>query len=74
MIGGRDYSNSQFNRAAKAERQPGSAFKPIVYLAALDPVALADLAAAHARVRAARRADVVQRMDSGNYERTYQGR
>ncbi len=37
MIGGRDYSDSQFNRAANAERQPGSAFKPIVYLAALDP-------------------------------------
>ena len=37
MIGGRDYSESQFNRAANAERQPGSAFKPIVYLAALDP-------------------------------------
>jgi penicillin-binding protein 1B len=37
MIGGRDYSESQFNRAANAERQPGSAFKPIVYLTALDP-------------------------------------
>ncbi|MGH7779652.1 MAG: transglycosylase domain-containing protein, partial [Candidatus Binataceae bacterium] len=37
MVGGRDYSSSQFNRAAMAERQPGSAFKPIVYLAALDP-------------------------------------
>ncbi|MGA9724805.1 MAG: PBP1A family penicillin-binding protein [Candidatus Binatus sp.] len=37
MIGGRDYSESQFNRAANAKRQPGSAFKPIVYLTALDP-------------------------------------
>ncbi len=37
MVGGRDYSESQFNRAAMALRQPGSAFKPIVYLAALDP-------------------------------------
>jgi penicillin-binding protein 1B len=37
LIGGRDYAESQFNRAANAERQPGSAFKPIVYLAALDP-------------------------------------
>ncbi len=37
MVGGRDYSESQFNRAALAERQPGSAFKPIVYLSALDP-------------------------------------
>jgi penicillin-binding protein 1B len=37
MVGGRDYAESQFNRAALAERQPGSAFKPIVYLSALDP-------------------------------------
>ncbi|MBV8771151.1 MAG: hypothetical protein JO166_02305 [Deltaproteobacteria bacterium] len=37
MVGGRDYSTSQFNRAANAERQPGSAFKPVVYLTALDP-------------------------------------
>jgi penicillin-binding protein 1A len=35
MVGGRDYSRSQFNRAAQAERQPGSAFKLFVYLAAL---------------------------------------
>jgi len=37
MVGGRDYSTSQFNRVTQAERQPGSAFKPIVYLSALDP-------------------------------------
>ncbi|HUD50338.1 transglycosylase domain-containing protein, partial [Parvibaculum sp.] len=36
MIGGRSYLQSQFNRATQAERQPGSAFKPIVYLAALE--------------------------------------
>ena len=35
LIGGRDYLTSQFNRATSARRQPGSAFKPIVYLAAL---------------------------------------
>jgi len=34
MIGGVSYTDSQFNRAAQAERQPGSAFKPFVYLAA----------------------------------------
>ena len=35
MVGGRSYALSQFNRAVQAKRQPGSAFKPIVYLAAL---------------------------------------
>jgi penicillin-binding protein 1A len=36
MIGGRDYGESQFNRAVAAKRQPGSAFKPFVYLTALE--------------------------------------
>jgi penicillin-binding protein 1A len=36
MIGGRDYAQSQFNRAVAARRQPGSAFKPFVYLTALE--------------------------------------
>ncbi len=36
MVGGRDYGVSQFNRATQAMRQPGSAFKPILYLAALE--------------------------------------
>ena len=36
MVGGRDYSASQFNRATQARRQPGSAFKLFVYLAALE--------------------------------------
>ncbi len=35
MVGGSDYDRSQFNRATQALRQPGSAFKPIVYMAAL---------------------------------------
>lgn len=35
MVGGRDYGATQFNRAAAARRQPGSAFKPIVAMAAL---------------------------------------
>src|SRR5262249_13636024 len=35
MVGGRDYGQSQFNRIVQARRQPGSAFKPFVYLAAL---------------------------------------
>jgi len=36
MIGGRDFFESQFNRAIQSRRQPGSAFKPIIYAAALD--------------------------------------
>ena len=34
MVGGRDYAQSPFNRAVQARRQPGSAFKLFVYLAA----------------------------------------
>jgi penicillin-binding protein 1A len=36
LVGGRDYADSQFNRATAARRQPGSAFKPFVYLAAIE--------------------------------------
>src|SRR5699024_2545647 len=36
LVGGFSYDQSQFNRATQALRQPGSAFKPIVYAAALD--------------------------------------
>ncbi len=36
LVGGRSYQESQFNRATQAVRQPGSVFKPFVYLAALE--------------------------------------
>src|SRR5688572_10628271 len=36
LIGGRNYEDSEFNRALQAKRQPGSAFKPFVYAAAFD--------------------------------------
>ena len=36
LVGGKSYRESQFNRAVKAKRQPGSAFKPFVYLASLE--------------------------------------
>jgi penicillin-binding protein 1A len=36
MVGGRDFEKSNFNRATQAKRQPGSAFKPFVYAAALE--------------------------------------
>ncbi|MCA8887451.1 MAG: PBP1A family penicillin-binding protein [Parvularculaceae bacterium] len=42
MVGGRDYRQSQFNRAVQARRQPGSAFKPFVYLAAIEQGASPD--------------------------------
>lgn len=63
MVGGRSYLESQFNRATQAERQPGSAFKPVVYLAALEqgytprseiedsPVALGEWAPRNANAR-----------------------
>jgi len=36
MVGGYDYANSQFDRASEARRQPGSAFKPFVFMAAME--------------------------------------
>ncbi len=36
LVGGKDYVKSQFNRVVKAKRQPGSAFKPFVYLTAIE--------------------------------------
>ncbi len=36
MVGGRDFKESQFNRATQSRRQPGSAFKPVTYAAAID--------------------------------------
>ncbi|MBW2438174.1 MAG: PBP1A family penicillin-binding protein [Desulfobacterales bacterium] len=36
IVGGRDFRDSQFNRAMQSRRQPGSAFKPLIYAAALD--------------------------------------
>jgi penicillin-binding protein 1B len=37
LVGGRSYSKTQFNRAIQAKRQPGSLFKPFVYVTAMDP-------------------------------------
>jgi len=74
MVGGRDYAASQFNRVVSAERQPGSAFKPIVYLAALDPA----LSPLHEPVTLASilpdRPMSFGGWTPANYERTYQDR
>ncbi|TMA49936.1 MAG: transpeptidase-transglycosylase, partial [Deltaproteobacteria bacterium] len=45
LVGGRDYGSSPLDRAVRARRQPGSAFKPFVYLAALDPARHVDRSA-----------------------------
>ena len=58
MIGGRNYAESQFNRAVAAKRQPGSAFKPFVYLTALEHGLTPD-------TRARGRADQDQRLAAG---------
>ena len=46
LVGGRDFRQSQFNRASRSRRQPGSAFKPLLYAAALEhgytPVSIID--------------------------------
>jgi penicillin-binding protein 1A len=36
LVGGKDYGQTEFNRAVQAKRQPGSSFKPLIYAAALD--------------------------------------
>jgi len=36
LVGGRDYTTSEYNRAVQSNRQPGSGFKPIIYLATID--------------------------------------
>jgi len=42
MVGGKDYGESQFNRATNSKRQPGSSFKPFVYLTAVDELDLTE--------------------------------
>lgn len=66
VVGGRDYADSQFNRATKARRQPGSAFKPFVYAAALE---IGDTPASiynDARIR-------IGKWTPENYEQKYNG-
>ncbi|MEQ8369146.1 MAG: PBP1A family penicillin-binding protein [Alphaproteobacteria bacterium] len=66
MIGGLDYGQSQFNRAVQARRQPGSAFKPVVFLAALEAGLTPDSQVLDAPI-------VLGDWHPGNFDDTYLG-
>ena len=66
LVGGRDYAESQFNRAVSAKRQPGSAFKPFVYLAALETGLTPDTVRADAPIN-------VKGWEPENYSHQYFG-
>ena len=66
LIGGRSYGDSQFNRATRALRQPGSAFKPFVYLAAIERGLTPDTIRRDSPVR-------IGKWSPKNYSQEYQG-
>lgn len=66
MVGGRDYAASQYNRAVQAQRQPGSAFKPVVFLAALEAGMRPDDAILDAPI-------TVEKWSPTNFDGTYRG-
>ncbi|MCA1299601.1 transglycosylase domain-containing protein [Stappia indica] len=66
LVGGRDYAASQFNRAVNARRQPGSAFKPFVYLAALESGLTPDTVRVDEPIR-------FGKWTPRNYSKSYQG-
>jgi penicillin-binding protein 1A len=66
LVGGRDYGESQFNRAVYARRQPGSAFKPILYLAALEAGRTPESLRMDTRLR-------IGNWTPENYDRKYRG-
>jgi penicillin-binding protein 1A len=66
VVGGADYAQSQFNRAVKAKRQPGSAFKPFVYAAALEAGVRPDSLRNDAPVR-------IGKWTPENYDQKYRG-
>ena len=66
MVGGRSYRASQFNRATEAWRQPGSAFKPVVYLTALEKGMRPDHTIVDAPVE-------IRGYAPANYDDTYHG-
>jgi len=66
LVGGRNYESSQFNRATVARRQPGSSFKPFVYLAAIERGYTPDMVLEDAPVS-------YGRWTPQNYDRKYRG-
>ena len=66
MVGGKSYAESQFNRAIAAKRQPGSAFKPFVYLTALEHGLTPDTVREDAPI-------AIKGWRPENYERQYWG-
>lgn len=66
MVGGKDYGESQFNRATQALRQPGSAFKPFVYVAALEAGYRPDDMVTDAPIR-------IGKWSPQNFTNTYEG-
>ena len=66
MVGGRDYAKSQYNRAVKSKRQPGSAFKPFVYLTAIEQGATPSTVEVDAPV-------TIGKWKPENYNRKYRG-
>ena len=66
LVGGRNYADSQFNRAVSAQRQPGSAFKPFVFLAALERGLTPDTLREDAKIN-------VKGWEPENYSQQYQG-
>lgn len=66
LIGGRDYAQSQFNRATTAKRQPGSSFKPFVYLTAVEHGATPDTVREDAPIR-------IGNWAPENYSHRYEG-
>ncbi len=67
LVGGASYKASQFNRAVKSLRQPGSAFKPIVFLAALEAGLTPDTVVTDAPVS-------INGWRPTNYDKKYAGR
>ena len=72
MVGGRDFSRSPFNRATSAYRQPGSAFKPLIYAKALEQGYSQDKLILDAPV-AYQRGNSIKQWQPQNYSKDFKG-